>query len=332
MRRSAILISTIALLLLASLASAQDGGRSSVANGYDTATDGTRLYYEKLGTGSKVIILPLRSFTFRDFSRLADKYTVIAYDNRNRGRSDRITDPTRISLHHDVEDIESVRKHFGVNAVNLAGYSYMGKVIVMYALKYPRNVASLVQIGPVGIKLGTEYPKHLTANDPAPVIDAAGRAKLEEMRKNGEHQSRPAEYCELDWSISRYGLVGDPKNVDLLGPGPCSMPNEHPANLANHFGPLLKSDLSIEIPKGDIARLAVPVLTIHGTRDRNAPYGAGREWASILPNARLLTIQGGAHQVFSEFPDIVFAGIRAFLEGKDLPTFEKLSTGVGPKE
>jgi pimeloyl-ACP methyl ester carboxylesterase len=39
----------------------------------------------------------------------------------------------------------------------------------------------------------------------------------------------------------------------------------------------------------------MPVLTIHGTKDRNAPYGSGREWAFNLPNARLLTIKGGAH-------------------------------------
>ena len=58
------------------------------------------------------------------------------------------------------------------------------------------------------------------------------------------------------------------------------------------------------------------VLTIHGTRDRNAPYGSGREWAgSLLSNARLVKIEGGAHQCFAEYPDRVFPAIETFLAG-----------------
>src|SRR5437667_10930358 len=36
-------------------------------------------------------------------------------------------------------------------------------------------------------------------------------------------------------------------------------------------------------------------LTVHGTKDRSSPYGGGREWALMLPNARLLTIENVAH-------------------------------------
>ena len=44
----------------------------------------------------------------------------------------------------------------------------------------------------------------------------------------------------------------------------------------------------------------MPILTIHGTADRSVPYGAGAEWADLLPEARLLTIEEGAHYPWIE--------------------------------
>ena len=58
-----------------------------------------------------------------------------------------------------------------------------------------------------------------------------------------------------------------------------------------------------------------PVLTIHGRQDRNVPYGAGREWAFKLGNARLVTVPEAAHMPFLERPEIVQPAIRQFLAG-----------------
>jgi pimeloyl-ACP methyl ester carboxylesterase len=69
-----------------------------------------------------------------------------------------------------------------------------------------------------------------------------------------------------------------------------------------------------DLTPADVEALRHPVLTIHGTKDRNAPYGAGREWARNLPNARLLTAEGAAHQVWVDRPEVL-AQIREFLEG-----------------
>ena len=82
------------------------------------------------------------------------------------------------------------------------------------------------------------------------------------------------------------------------------MPNEWPSNLVKHFESSFTSVQKLDISKDKVASVKVPVLTIHGTKDRNAPYGAGREWALILSNARLLSIKEGAHQSFDEFREI----------------------------
>jgi pimeloyl-ACP methyl ester carboxylesterase len=57
------------------------------------------------------------------------------------------------------------------------------------------------------------------------------------------------------------------------------------------------------------------VLVVHGTRDRNAPYGAGREWSWLLPEGRLLTVEGAGHHAFGEFPEVVMPAVSRFLAG-----------------
>jgi pimeloyl-ACP methyl ester carboxylesterase len=287
---------------------------SGMEEGYVTTDDGTRLFYQKAGSGSQVVIIPLRLYTFDAFKQLADQFTVIAYDTRGRGRSDPIPDDqkaAKLSIQHDLVDVERIRQHFNVKKASLIGYSYLGLMVVVYAMEHPDCV---VQLGPVPIKFGTEYPDNLTAKD-----EPGDPNLLQELRRlrreENYHATHPKEYCEREWSYTRVGLVGNPANADKVSAKPCEMPNEWPVNLTKHFENSFASVQKLNISKEDIAAVKVPVLTIHGTKDRNAPYGAGREWALTLPNARLLTVKGGAHQSFDEFRDIVVPAVRTFLAG-----------------
>jgi pimeloyl-ACP methyl ester carboxylesterase len=63
------------------------------------------------------------------------------------------------------------------------------------------------------------------------------------------------------------------------------------------------------------ARATMPVLIVHGTKDRSSPYGGGREWGLILPNARLLSVDETAHAPWIEAPDKVLNSIQLFLNG-----------------
>ena len=65
-----------------------------------------------------------------------------------------------------------------------------------------------------------------------------------------------------------------------------------------------------------LKRITMPVLTIHGTLDRNAPYDGGRQWAAELPDARILTVEGAAHAAWLDDPVTVFGAIRHFLRGE----------------
>jgi len=65
-----------------------------------------------------------------------------------------------------------------------------------------------------------------------------------------------------------------------------------------------------------VSTVRVPVLAVHGRRDRSAPYGGARDWAAMLPDARLLTVEDAGHAPWIEAPDLVFEAIETFLGGR----------------
>jgi proline iminopeptidase len=304
------------VLVLLFVATPTAARAADVTEGFITSESGVELYYVKAGRGAQTVILPARLFAFEDFRWLAERYTLISYDMRNRGRSSRIEDLAKISLQADVADLEAVRRHFGVEQAHLIGYSYLGLMVMLYALDHPEHVARIVQLGPVPLKFGTEYRAAYVAADRQQVIDQHGGARLRELRASNYHTTHPREYCEEEWRVVRFMLVGDPALVERLGPGVCDSPNEWPVNLARHMERhFVGSVQKLDVPRGRFTGLKKPVLTIHGTSDRNAPYGAGREWVYVLPNARLVTLQGAAHQAFAERPEVVRPAVDDFLRG-----------------
>lgn len=286
-----------------------------VTEGYVATSDGTRLFYRKVGDGPQAVILPADLFLHPAFDRLAEGRTLYYYDMRNRGRSDSVSADRENSIHQDVRDLEDLRAHFGLESVDLVGYSYLGLMVAMYAKAHPQHVRRIVQLGPVPVRFGTVYPAGLGPADYFAAMDSSALAGLRKLRAEGLPQRDPQAYCEAENAVTRVALVGDPANVSRLGMNPCTMPNEWPTNLANHFARHFVSVQELGLSPSDFASLDKPVLTVHGTLDRNAAYGSGREWAMTLPDARLVTVEGAAHSSWADDPELVFGAIETFLNG-----------------
>ena len=219
---------------------------------------------------------------------------------------------------------ETVRRHFSAPKVSLIGESYLGMMVVLYATQHPEHVERIVQIDPVPRKFDAKYPAEYTAQDADRIPDPAQMKNLERLRAEGFEENHPREYCEKDWAVTRTMLVGNPANAEKAGPGYCEFPNEWPMNLDKHFEASIGSIERLHIRDQDLARVTMPVLTIHGTRDRNAPYGSGREWAAALPDARLVTAEGAAHFPWLDNPALVFSSITEFLSGRWPAAAQKL--------
>ena len=59
--------------------------------------------------------------------------------------------------------------------------------------------------------------------------------------------------------------------------------------------------------------LSVPTLVLHGTDDRVLPVENGRLLADLIPDARLVEVDGGSHLFFIEQADRVNDELREFL-------------------
>ncbi|HEX4136596.1 MAG TPA: alpha/beta hydrolase [Bryobacteraceae bacterium] len=268
--------------------------------------DGVRLFFRTSGNGAKTVVIPNGIYLLEDFRSLAEDRTLIAYDPRNRGRSDQTGDG---SIQQDLEDMEPVRQHFGLDRMDLIGHSYVGLMVALYAMRYPDHTGRIVQIGAMEPVAGKQYPPHLAFNDGLMPQIFGKMGQLWQSRTTEDDE----EMCRKAWAILGAIYVADPINAARIDWGRCELPNER--NFMRYWtAKILPSIQSLNIP-GEATKAKSPILTIHGTMDRNAPYGGGREWAMMLPDARLVTVEGAAHAPWMEAPDRVFGAIGTFLNG-----------------
>jgi proline iminopeptidase len=291
---------------------------------YVTTTDGVRLFAQVLGSGAKTVIVPNASFLLDVFRGLADDYTVIFYDLRNRGRSETVSDPSKLKrgIHHDVADLEDVRQHFGVGEFDLIGHSYLGLMVILYAMEHPDRIRRIVQIGSMPPDQSKQYPAHLTGAD-AVMLDVS--AKMAQLQKEGP-SGDVAEFGRKIWSVMRTLYVANPADAERV-PSAADVPNESLGNIMKHWSENLWPSIQpLKFAPDAIARVTAPVLVVHGTRDRQSPYGGGREWATMLPNARLVTVDNAAHLPWIEAPERVLGSIRTFLGGEWPDSAQKIES------
>lgn len=96
----------------------------------------------------------------------------------------------------------------------------------------------------------------------------------------------------------------------------CELPNERPESFERVLC-AVAADLEAYDWREEAQRLEVPPLLVHGVNDHFAPVQGAREWAEVLPDARLTEIQGAGHLVRAERRNKVRAAIGRFLNGQD---------------
>jgi proline iminopeptidase len=282
------------------------------SDGFITVEDGVRLYFQQMGSGPKAVIIPNGFHLLDDFRRFGHWRTLIFHDVRNRGRSDTVTDPAKLArgIQQDVDDLDAVRRYFGIGQADVIGHSYIGLMVALYAMKHAAHVGRVVQIGPMQSDAAKQYPAPLSYAD-AVLGDAM--AKIGQMTKEPP-SGDPEEACKRFWSVLRPIYVADPKDAGRIDWGRCHLVNER-SFMQYWIAHIMPSIASLKLTAEDFAKATAPVLIVHGAKDRNAPYGAGRDWAIRLPDARLVTVENAAHAPWIEAPDLVFGSIRTFLDG-----------------
>ena len=240
------------------------------SDGFITVEDGVRLYFQQVGSGPKAVIIPNGFHLLDDFRHLGHWRTLIFYDVRNRGRSDSVTDPAKLArgIQQDVDDLDAVRRHFGIEHADVIGHSYIGLMVALYAMQHAVLVGRVVQIGPMQPDTATQYPAHLTYAD---AVLAEAMAKIGQMMKE-RPSGDPEEVCRKFWMVLRAIYVADPKDAERIDWGRCELPNER-SFLQYWTAHLLPSIQSLKLTAEEMGKAKAPVLIVHGAKDRNAPYG-----------------------------------------------------------
>jgi proline iminopeptidase len=137
--------------------------------------NGLKIRYKVAGSGRVLMVQPPgwgigAGLYEQAFGPLESRFTVIYHDPRGSGRSEAPADPHEMNVGRFVEDLESLRKHLGLNSFALIGHSHGGLIALNYALKYPQHLSHLL---PLDAQLGVEEPREDSqrnlpklANDP----------------------------------------------------------------------------------------------------------------------------------------------------------------------
>ncbi|MDR1870650.1 MAG: alpha/beta hydrolase [Deltaproteobacteria bacterium] len=138
--------------------------------------NGARLFYEKTGAGSPLILLHGNSEDHHIFDKiagkLANRFTVYALDSRAQGESEKTGD---ISYALMAEDVYSFIQELGLGQVNIIGFSDGAIIAVLLGLK---RLEVLNRVALLGLNLnpqdftdeGREIVKSIIAKDDSPVL------------------------------------------------------------------------------------------------------------------------------------------------------------------
>jgi proline iminopeptidase len=275
--------------------------------------EGIDLYYRWAGAGPLLTLVPNGLHLERDFQPLAAGRRLVFYDVRNRGRSSTVADQSKLTrgIHNDVDDLDKVRQHFEADRVDVIGHSYAGVIALLHALHHPAHVRRLVAIGTMGPRPAVQYEPPLSYRDAVMQSVFARLGDLESQRQS----LTPTGFCERFWTVLREIYVTNPADADRIQWSRCDLPNEL-AFRTYWIRYLLPSLNAVALTADEVRSINVPALLVHGTKDRSAPLGGARDWASGLPHARLVEVENAGHAPWIESPEVVFEAMRAFLEQK----------------
>jgi pimeloyl-ACP methyl ester carboxylesterase len=270
-------------------------------------TDHLNLYARVVGRGPETVLVPVGMYMAQDLASLANGRTLVFYDLRARGGSDYVIEPSQLGIDFDVSDMETVRAFFGVERVSLIGWSYLGVAVALYAAEYPEHVSHVVQIGPMQPRPVETVAEGERGSSP----DPSNLQHLADLREAGIQELDPVGYCR-DWLALELlpSVMGRPEAVSKTKMDPCIFRNEWPDRVFETLGKVVPQawDYSEQA-----AAIQASVLILHGTADPSAPIEGGRDWLSLIPNARLVEMDGVGHLPWLEDSTRFFSEVDAFL-------------------
>ncbi|PEJ66968.1 alpha/beta fold hydrolase [Bacillus wiedmannii] len=243
------------------------------------------IYYEDHGTGKPVVLIhgwPLsgRSWEYQVPALVEAGYRVITYDRRGFGKSPQPWEGYEYDTF--TSDLHQLLEQLELQNVTLVGFSMGGGEVARYIGKYGINrVEKAVFAGAVPPFL------YKSADHPEGVLDDVAIQGFE----NGVKSDRLA---FLDEFTKGFFAAGD--RTDLVSK-PFRLYNRDiaagasPKRTLDCIAAFSKTDF-----RGDLAKINIPTLIIHGDSDATVPFEYGGKLThEAIPNSKVTLIKGGPH-------------------------------------
>ena len=241
-----------------------------------------------MGLGSQMVHWP------DDFcAALAERgYRVVRFDNRDTGESTRCDGETAdvsaaigggavtvpYLLADMADDAAGLLDHLGVDRAHVFGVSMGGMIAQTIAIRHPARVASLTSV-------------MSTTGDPD--VGTPTREAMAELM--GQPPTTRQGY--QDAAVHHAHVWGSPGLFDeaLLREtaGRAWDRGYEPAGTARQLVAIMSSGSR----SADLAGLTVPTLVIHGTADTLVQPSGGERTAEVIPDAKLLVVEGMGHDL-----------------------------------
>jgi pimeloyl-ACP methyl ester carboxylesterase len=250
------------------------------------------IWTEQVGEGPDVLLIggagdTVESWQFQ-LDGLADRYRLIAFDNRGAGRTS--MPGGTVSAEAMADDAANVLRALEIPSAHVAGFSGGSIISQELALRHPELVRSLV--------LQSTWP----------VMDRYQREWLFFVR--GLLEVAPSERAFLEWFfLDIYtARAHNDGTVEQFIEEVLAFPHKQSTeDLQAFLDAFLDHDTSDRLPE-----VTAPTLVLAGGRDSTARPEVCRAVAELIPGARFEVLEEEAHQPFQEIPDEWNARVDAF--------------------
>lgn len=270
-------------------------GKSDALDGIGTFAhvNGVRLCYERSGHGPVVVLTHGLGGSLESWQPTADAlrdgYTVLRWDVRGFGRSERV--PGSVDPATWAADLDALLRHEGVERAVVVGISMGGVVAQRFALDFPASTRALVLMSTTS-EVGEQARKGWLER--ARLVEEQG---LLAVFDQGPALSYAPGYAERHAAEIRAAAEESARRND-------------PHSYAAAARAVSAYDFTAEL-----ARLDMPVLVLQGLEDRLTPPGGGVLLARAIPGARLEMVEGCGHAIPAEKFETMIALLDDFLAG-----------------
>jgi proline iminopeptidase len=236
-------------------------------------------------------------------SPLAEVMQLVYFDHRGQGRSAK-GDPARYTLDENVEDMEALRKHLGIEKIVSIGTSYGGMVAMAHAARYPKSVEKLVL-----------------------AVTAAHHGFLPRAKEILKERGTPEQIavCERLWNGTFETVEQHAHYYDVMGPLYAVKHNPAAAVAGRSRGILTPEAINRAFGPGgflrtydlrpELSKITAPTLILAGEKDWICAPEFSQEIHRLMPGSILNIFPNCGHSLRADAPEAYCAALAAFVKG-----------------